>query len=75
MDPNVSALGRAFQMARSGEAAPIADIKTKLRRQGYEASAVMGPLLERQLRTLIHEAKERQGGFGATVLDPPVHAS
>jgi hypothetical protein len=63
MDPKVSALERAFQLARSGEAATIADIKKQLKREGYEETAVEGgPTLARQLRTLISEASERKSG-------------
>jgi hypothetical protein len=42
MDPKVSALERAFQLARSGQAATIADIKKRLKREGYEEKAVEG---------------------------------
>jgi hypothetical protein len=63
MDPKVSALERAFQLARSGQAASIDDIKKRLKREGYEEKAVDGgPSLARQLRKLISEASERKGG-------------
>jgi hypothetical protein len=63
MDPKVSALERAFQLARSGKAATIADIKKRLKQEGYEEKAVEGgPSLARQLRKLITEAGERKGG-------------
>jgi hypothetical protein len=42
MDPKVSALERAFQLARSGQAASIDDIKKRLKREGYEEKAVDG---------------------------------
>jgi hypothetical protein len=62
MDPKVSALERAFQLARSGQAATIADIKKRLKREGYEEKAVDGgPSLSGQLRKLIREASERKG--------------
>ena len=63
MDPKVSALERAFQLARSGQAASIDDIKKRLKREGYEEKAVDGgPSLAAQLRKLISEASERKGG-------------
>jgi hypothetical protein len=61
MDPKVSALERAFQLARSGQAATTADIKKQLKREGYEEKAVGGPSLTGQLRKLIREASERKG--------------
>ena len=62
MDPKVSALERAFQLARSGQAATTADIKKRLKREGYEENAVDGgPSLTGQLRKLIREARERKG--------------
>ena len=63
MDPKVSALERAFQLARSGQVASIDDIKKRLKREGYEEKAVDGgPSLAGQLRKLINEASERKGG-------------
>src|SRR5271155_833054 len=63
MDHKVSALERAFQLARSGQAATIADIKKRLKREGYEEKAGDGgPSLAGQLRKLISEASERKGG-------------
>jgi hypothetical protein len=62
MDPKVSALERAFQLARSGQAASIDDIKKRLKRDGYEEKAVDGgPSLAAQLRKLISEASEQKG--------------
>ena len=58
MDPKVSALERAFQLARSGQAATIADIKKRFKREGYEEKAVDGgPRSE----SLIRGASERKG--------------
>jgi hypothetical protein len=62
MDPKVSALERAFQLARSGEMAAIADIEKQLDREGYDRNVVnVGPLLKGQLKKLIREARERKG--------------
>jgi hypothetical protein len=62
MDPKVSVLERAFQLARSGQVASIDDIKKRLKREGYEEKSVDGgPSLARQLKKLIREARERKG--------------
>jgi hypothetical protein len=68
MDPKVSALERAFQLARSGQAASIDDIKKRLKREGYEEKAVDGgPSLAEQLRKLIRAASV---GKGAPIVAP-----
>jgi hypothetical protein len=57
MDPNRSALERAFQLARSGQVSTIDDIRKVLRREGYDASNMyVGPSLRSQLRELIKTA-------------------
>jgi hypothetical protein len=62
MDPRVSALERAFQLARSGRVANVDEIRKELKREGYDASAMDGgPTLGMQLRKLIREARERKG--------------
>jgi hypothetical protein len=53
MNPSISALERAFQLARSGRPAGIRDIRTQLKREGYDDRAVEGPSLTLQLRNLI----------------------
>jgi hypothetical protein len=49
-------LERAFQLARSGRVAGLTDIITTLKRDGYSASQIEGPLLKRQLADLIKGA-------------------
>jgi hypothetical protein len=53
-------LERAFQLARSGRVAGLTDIITTLKRDGYSASQIEGPLLKRQLADAIKAA--RTGG-------------
>jgi hypothetical protein len=61
MDPKVSALERAFQLARSGQAATIDEIKKQLKLERYDHKVVDGgPLLAGQLKKLIFEARERK---------------
>jgi hypothetical protein len=63
MDPKVSALERAFQLARSGRVAKFDDIKKQLKQEGYDEKALDGgPSLRMQLRKLIREARERKSG-------------
>jgi hypothetical protein len=59
MDPNVSALERAFQLARSGRVANVDDIKKQLKQEGYDVSprAFEGPSLRSQLKDLIKAAR------------------
>jgi hypothetical protein len=54
MDPNLSALERAFQLARSGQVSNVEDIRKRLKQEGYDANAVYaGQSLNTQLRDLI----------------------
>ena len=54
MNPNVSALERAFQLARSGRLVGIQDVRAQLKREGYDDRAVEG-------RSLIDCAKGHAG--------------
>jgi hypothetical protein len=55
MDSKVTALERAFQLARSGKMATIEDIKKRLKQEGYDERVVTdgGRSLTMQLRGLI----------------------
>jgi hypothetical protein len=65
VDHKVSALERAFQLARSGRVANVEDIKKRLKREGYDvSSAYDGRSLRSQLRHLIKAARFERG-------DPP----
>jgi hypothetical protein len=52
----VTALERAFQLARSGKVPTVAAIEESLRRDGYDVRQVEGPTLRRQLVELIKAA-------------------
>jgi hypothetical protein len=57
MDSNLSALERAFQLARSGQVSNVEDIRKRLKHEGYDANAVfVGKSLKTQLRDLIKAA-------------------
>jgi hypothetical protein len=56
----VTALERAFQLAKSGQVSGLTEIVKALRREGYSANQIEGPALKRQLAALIKTA--RAGG-------------
>ena len=66
MDHNVTPLERAFQLARSGICASMADIKGALRIEGYELEHIVGTALNRQLTELIDQARSRRHPDGRT---------
>lgn len=61
MDVRVSQLERAFQLAQSGRCTTVADIKRKLREEGYQDDQVEGPLLFGQLNSLMKKSASQQG--------------
>jgi hypothetical protein len=58
MESKVTALERAFQLARSGRMATVEDIKKRLKQESYDERAVAdgGGSLTTQLRGLIRAA-------------------
>ncbi len=56
MDSHISQLERAFELANSGCCSTVADIKRKLREEGYMDDQVEGPLLFGQLNSLIKKS-------------------
>ena len=54
----MTAVERAFQLARSGRVAGLAEITTSLNREGYYANQIEGPVLKRQLTNLIKAARK-----------------
>jgi hypothetical protein len=57
VDHRISALERAFQLARPGRVVQVDDIRDQLKREGYDARVVDGgPSLKAQLRKLIKTA-------------------
>jgi hypothetical protein len=59
MDHRITALERAFELARSGQVSRFSEIIEGLRGEGYSANQVQGPILRRQLVDLIKAARER----------------
>ncbi len=50
---------RAYQLASSGACPTVADIKARLRREGYEDRDIFGPLLLADLRKLCAQARKK----------------
>jgi hypothetical protein len=53
MDPAITAIERAFQLAKSSSCSTVSDIKRRLASEGYSASQISGRTLARQLVALI----------------------
>ena len=62
----MTALERAFQLARSGSVAGLTEIVTSLHREGYSASQIEGRVLKRQLSDLIKAAHKSSVDSAAT---------
>jgi hypothetical protein len=58
MDQKMTALERAFQLARSGRVAGLTDIISSLKRDGYSTNQIEGRVLKRQLADLIKAARK-----------------
>ena len=63
MSNRPTALERAFEMARSGQYASVAEIKKQLVAEGFSTAQVTGGALSRQLKDLIRAAQEAQAGI------------
>jgi hypothetical protein len=60
MEANVSALERAFRLARSGQVADVKNIKAQLKREGYDLGQIAGSVLIRQLQRIIKAARNNR---------------
>lgn len=61
MDSRLTQLERAFELAGSGRCATVAEIKRKLREEGYMDDQVEGPLLFGQLNSLMKKSNRESG--------------
>jgi hypothetical protein len=59
MDPNVSTLERAFELAASGRFNKVSDIRLQLHREGYNHEMVQGAALTKQLSEAMERAHRR----------------
>jgi hypothetical protein len=57
VDPNATALERAFQLAKSGNVATVSALKERLKAEGYSDATVKGKALTKQLRDLIRASQ------------------
>lgn len=62
MQPRLTVLERAFELARSGECAGLGDIRARLKAEKFQGvdDQLYGRALVRQLKTLCDEAKARR---------------
>ena len=58
MDHNVTAIERAFELAKSGSCASVSDVKKRLRAEGYSITQITGRTLSKQLDALLKAARE-----------------
>jgi hypothetical protein len=59
MEPNITSLERAFQLAQTGQYGTVETIKRQLSREGYSASQIEGGVMRRQLKEIIGAAIRR----------------
>ena len=57
MDHNLTALERAFQIAKSGDVTSVKEVRRMLRKEGYQVEHIAGLSLSRQLSALMKPAK------------------
>ena len=57
MDQNISALERAFELAKSGKFERVVDIRTHLMKEGYLTDQITGRTLSSQLKSLMATVK------------------
>ena len=57
MTHTMTALERAFQLAKSGRFSTVAEIVGALRRDRYDIRPIQGPTLRRQLMALMKKAR------------------
>jgi hypothetical protein len=63
MEPNVNALERAFELARTGKCVSIKEIRACLRAEGWAQDLVVGNYLSAQLRQLMRESNPKSYDF------------
>jgi len=60
MDSDVTALERAFALAKSGVCATVGEIRVALKAEGYTIEQITGPALRKQLKALIDEHRTQR---------------
>lgn len=62
MGPNVTAVERAFQLAKTGRYASVGSIKLQLKDEGYSSHQIEGRVLHRQLAEIIRAKSPKPKG-------------
>jgi len=78
MDHGLTALERAFQLAKSGSCHSVQDIKKQLRAEGFSVAQITGKSLYKQLKDLLqgYEKQKLEGSaFSAGTTTRPVRDS
>lgn len=57
MEPNKTAVERAFELARSERCRTLTHIRLRLRAEGYDPDQIEGPVLQAQLNALLQSRK------------------
>ena len=57
MNHRLTALERAFDLARSGQFSDLKEIRRAIEREGYYGNQIEGPALKRQLTGLMNAAR------------------
>ena len=60
MDPNITCLERAFQLAATGRYLTVTEIKLRLHEEGYSHGQIDGPLLKKQLMDAIADVRRER---------------
>jgi hypothetical protein len=60
MNSEVTALERAFQLAKSGKYLSMSEIRKKLKKEGFSLVQIEGGALTKQLRELIKSSRENK---------------
>jgi hypothetical protein len=63
MEPNKTAIERAFDLARTGVYSEVGEIRDRLRNEGYFTDTVTGPTLRAQLKRLMEAARKSRWSF------------
>jgi len=58
MEPDKSAIERAFELAQTGLFLQVEEIRERLRSEGYLTASITGPTLRGQLKLLIEAGKK-----------------
>jgi len=67
MKPNVTAIERAFELARTGRYVRLAQLRADLRNEGYSQELIVGRYLSAQLRQLMREANPQSYDVGKPI--------